>query len=106
MIYNFILVSDIQYNDSVLYTNIYIYIKFICKCMYVCVCTQSCLTLCNFMDCSPQAPLSVGFSRQEYWNGLPFLYPIGMYMYIHMLYTYFIHIVLYIYKVLHIYIYN
>ena len=24
------------------------------------------------MDCSLQAPLSMGFSRQEYWNGLPF----------------------------------
>ena len=24
------------------------------------------------MDCSPQAPLSMGFSRQEYWSGLPF----------------------------------
>ena len=27
---------------------------------------QSCLTLCDPMDCSHQAPLSVGFSRQEY----------------------------------------
>ena len=33
--------------------------------------TQSCPTLCNPMDCSPQAPLSMGFSRQEYWSGLP-----------------------------------
>ena len=33
---------------------------------------QSCLTLCNPMDCSPQTPLSMGFSRQEYWSGLPF----------------------------------
>ena len=32
---------------------------------------QSCLTLCDPMDCSPQAPLSIGFSRQEYWGGLP-----------------------------------
>ena len=24
------------------------------------------------MDCSPQAPLSMGFSRQEHWSGLPF----------------------------------
>ena len=24
------------------------------------------------MDCSLQAPLYVGFPRQEYWNGLPF----------------------------------
>ena len=23
------------------------------------------------MDCSPPAPLLMGFSRQEYWNGLP-----------------------------------
>ena len=33
--------------------------------------TQSCQTLCNPMDYS-QAPLSIGFSRQEYWNGLLF----------------------------------
>ena len=33
------------------------------------------LTLCNPMDCSGQAPLSMGFSRQEYWNGLPFHSP-------------------------------
>ena len=25
--------------------------------------------LCDPMDCSPQAPLSTGFSRQEYWSG-------------------------------------
>ena len=24
------------------------------------------------MGCSPQAPLSTGFPRQEYWSGLPF----------------------------------
>ena len=23
------------------------------------------------LDCSPQAPLCMGFSRQEYWSGLP-----------------------------------
>ena len=28
------------------------------------------------LDCSlDQAPLSIGFSRQEYWNGLPFPFP-------------------------------
>ena len=37
--------------------------------------TQSCLTLCDPMDCSHQAPPSMEYSRQEYWNGLPFLYP-------------------------------
>ena len=30
---------------------------------------QSCPTLCDPMD---QAPPSMGFSRQEYWSGLPF----------------------------------
>ena len=34
---------------------------------------QSCPTLCNPMDCSPQAPLSMGFLRQEYWSGCHFL---------------------------------
>ena len=34
---------------------------------------QSCLTLCDPMDSSlQQAPLSMGFSMQEYWSGLPF----------------------------------
>ena len=32
---------------------------------------QSCLTLCDSMDLARQAPLSMGFSRQEYWSGLP-----------------------------------
>ena len=36
---------------------------------------QLCPTLCNPMDYNPPwvlDPLSVGFSRQEYWCGLPF----------------------------------
>ena len=32
---------------------------------------QSCPTLCDPIDGSHQAPLSLGFSRQEYWSGLP-----------------------------------
>ena len=32
----------------------------------------SCSSLCNLKDCSPQAPLSMGFPRQEYWSGLRF----------------------------------
>ena len=28
-------------------------------------------TLCDPMDYKPQAPLSMEFSRQEYWSGLP-----------------------------------
>ena len=34
--------------------------------------SKSCLTLGNTVDCSPPAPLSVGFPRQEYWSGLSF----------------------------------
>ena len=38
--------------------------------------TQSCLTLCNPMDyIAHQTPLSMGFSRQEYWSQLPFPSP-------------------------------
>ena len=33
---------------------------------------QSCPTLDNNMDYSQQAPMSMEFSRQEYWSGLPF----------------------------------
>ena len=36
---------------------------------------QSCLTLCDPIDGSPLAPLSLGFSRQEHWSGLPFPSP-------------------------------
>ena len=32
---------------------------------------QSCPAFCNCMDYYHQAPLSMGFSRQEYWSGLP-----------------------------------
>ena len=44
---------------------------------------QSCLTLCNPMECvACQAPLSKGFSRQDYWSGLPFPSPTYTQMYI------------------------
>ena len=36
---------------------------------------QLCPTLCDPVDCVHQAPLSMGFSRQEYWSELPFLSP-------------------------------
>ena len=34
---------------------------------------KSCLTLATPWTVARQAPLSMGFSRQEYWSGLPFL---------------------------------
>ena len=36
---------------------------------------QSCPTLCDLMDCSSAGSLSMGFPKQEYWNGLPFPSP-------------------------------
>jgi len=32
---------------------------------------KSCLTLRDPMDCSPPGSSSMGFSRQEYWSGVP-----------------------------------
>ena len=36
---------------------------------------QSCLTLCDPMECSPPGSFAMGFSRQECWSGLPCLPP-------------------------------
>ena len=39
-----------------------------------CMCAkslQSCRTLVSLWTVSCQVPLSMGFSRQEYWSGLP-----------------------------------
>ena len=40
--------------------------------MSACLVAQSCLILCGPMTVARQAPLSMGFSRQEYRSGLPF----------------------------------
>ena len=51
-------------------------------CIYIsllCLFAQSCLTFCNSVDCSPPGSARLlcpwGFSRQEYWSGLPFPSP-------------------------------
>ena len=46
-------------------------------CMYAAAAKllQSCLTLCDPIDGSPLGSLSLGFSRQEHWSGLPFPSP-------------------------------
>ena len=44
-------------------------------CGVVVLIAQLCLTLCNPWTVACQAPLSMEFSRQEYWNGLPFPIP-------------------------------
>ena len=45
-------------------------VEVVCVCL--CVWAQSYPTLCNPWTVGHQAPLSMGFSRQEYWTGLPF----------------------------------
>ena len=41
----------------------------------VCVLTQLCAILWGTRDCSPPVSLSMEFSKQEYWSGLPFPSP-------------------------------
>ena len=44
-------------------------------CMYGGLVAKSCLTLATPWTVACQTPLSMGFSRQEYWSGLPFPSP-------------------------------
>ena len=41
----------------------------------MCFISQSCLTLATPRAVACQVPLSLGFSRQEYWSRLPFPSP-------------------------------
>ena len=52
---------------------IYLYMSCVCVCVCVHSVARSCLTLCNSV--AHQSPLSMRFSRQEYWSELPFLTP-------------------------------
>ena len=49
---------------------------YVCVCVCVCVCWRLCSvesnTLRSFQTAAHQAPLSLGFSRQEYWMGCRF----------------------------------
>ena len=58
----------------------------VCVCTHACMCVHarthmctkslpSCLTLSTLWTVARQAPLSMGFSRQEYWSELPCLPP-------------------------------
>ena len=44
---------------------------------FYCLVVMSYLTLCDPWKVTHQAPLSMGFSRQKYWSGLPFPFPEG-----------------------------
>ena len=41
----------------------------------LCSVAQSCLSLCSPLNCSPPGSSSRGFSKGEYWSGLPFPSP-------------------------------
>ena len=59
---------------------------YVCVCVWVCVCEMSCLCVCSrylqlfgtLWTVTHQAPLSIGFSRQEYWNRLLFPSPVDL----------------------------
>ena len=44
-------------------------------CCYCCLVAKSCPTFCDPRTVARQSSLSMGFSRQEYWSGLPFPSP-------------------------------
>ena len=50
----------------------FIYFKII---RMLCLVAQWCPTLCDPVDCTHRALLSMGFPRQESWSGLPFPSP-------------------------------
>ena len=46
--------------------------------MHVCMHAQSCPALCDPWTIASQTLLSMGFSKQEYWSGLPFPSPLDL----------------------------
>ena len=72
----FNLVIYVTLEKDFLLIRIFINIQTFCS-AYVCARSlQSCLTVVTPWTVAHQAPLSMGFSRQEYWSGLPCL-PLG-----------------------------
>ena len=70
-----------DWSDLAAYKYIYVCIMCVCVCVYtyiytfhatICVPAPSCLTPWTVAH---QVPLSTGFSRQEFWSGLPFPSP-------------------------------
>ena len=63
------------------YVSLHVTSTYVCVYVYcVCVCVRVCVPSCSVVSDSAtsqtvahQAPLSMGFPRQEYWSGLPFL---------------------------------
>ena len=47
-------------------------LRCVCVCVCACVHTQSCLTLCDPMDCAPPASSVHGILQARHWIRLPF----------------------------------
>ena len=61
--------------ESQLLNSLFLKINYLSS-LSVCLATQSCPTLCDPLNCSPQGSSgSWGFSRQEYWSVLPWPLP-------------------------------
>ena len=73
IIYLFVCLMSFYLKGCILY---FIWKDFIilCSSYHVCVCAkslQSCLILCTPRTVASQVPPYMGFSRQDYWSGLP-----------------------------------
>ena len=64
-----------SFSFSISPSNEYSGLAIIKKSYCCCLVTKSCLTLATPWTIGRQAPLSMGFPRQEYWSGLPFPSP-------------------------------
>ena len=61
-----------------LFSSYYITLKIYYSCGGGGLVAKSCLTLVTPWTVACQSPLSMGFSRQEYWNGLPLPSPVAL----------------------------
>ena len=62
-------VEQLSFNKKINSKNIYILTRvWVCVCVCVCVCVLSCIWLCDPWTVARRAPLSMKFSRQEYWR--------------------------------------
>ena len=70
-------ISDCTYIPQFLYPFICQWTSRLLLCPMLCYAKslQSCPTVCDPIDSSPTGSLSLGFSRQEHWSGLPFPSP-------------------------------
>ena len=75
------IVSAAQQSSSVIHICMYVHIcMYLHTCMYPCMHSKSLQSRPTFWDprtVAHQVPRSMGFSRQEYWNGLPCPLPGG-----------------------------